>query len=107
MHVLVTGANGFLGSWLTRDLCRRGYQVRVLLRRPNEAADLAGLTVERVAGDVTDSESVQAAVRDVQAVFHLAGVVGYSRAERPLMDAVNVRGTGHIVDACVAEKVQR
>ena len=52
-------------------------------------------------GDVTDFDSLLKASRGVQTVFHLAGVVGYSRKERPLMDQVNVHGTDNVLRAAV------
>jgi dihydroflavonol-4-reductase len=107
MKALVTGASGFLGSWVSRALVERGDQVRVLLRRPHEAGELTGLSIEVAKGDVTDRASVFAACHGVDIVFHLAGVVGYSRAQRTLMDAVNVEGTRHIVDACLEGGVRR
>lgn len=53
-------------------------------------------------GDVTDAESVRKACLDVDTVFHLAGVVGYSKAMRAQMEQVNVQGTRNVVDAIQA-----
>lgn len=104
---LVTGGSGFLGLWLTRELCRRGHRVRLLLRRPEERTDFSDLDVEAVRGDVTDPENLMRGVSGCDVVFHLAGVVGYSRAQRQLMEKVNVEGTRNVVSACLAGKVQR
>jgi len=99
MAVLVTGATGFVGSWLVRDLVQRGETVHVLHRPQSSLADLAGLPIVSRLGDVTDLESLKAACQDVDTVFHLAGVVGYSRAMRAQMDRVNVGGTRNVVAA--------
>jgi dihydroflavonol-4-reductase len=99
MAVLVTGATGFVGTWLVRELVRRGEEVRVLHRPSSSLQDLAGLDIVSRPGDVTDPSSVRDAVTGVDTVFHLAGVVGYSRAMRPLMDEVNVHGTHNVVEA--------
>ena len=109
MSVLVTGASGFVGSWLVRRLLERGEDVRVL-QRPSTALEAAGprgggpLVV--CPGDITDPASLVGAVQDVDTVFHLAGVVGYSRAMRPLMERVNVEGTRNVVEA-VAKSPRR
>ncbi|MGA8893285.1 MAG: NAD-dependent epimerase/dehydratase family protein, partial [Anaeromyxobacteraceae bacterium] len=50
MRALVTGANGFLGSWLCRHLLAGGHAVRALVRPGSDAGALAGLDVERVPG---------------------------------------------------------
>ncbi|MBX3020684.1 MAG: NAD-dependent epimerase/dehydratase family protein [Bdellovibrionales bacterium] len=99
MAVLVTGATGFVGAWLVRRLIDNGESVHVLHRKSSNLEDLADLPFVSRIGDVTDAESVRAACQDVDTVFHLAGVVGYSRAQRELMDRVNVGGTRHVVEA--------
>lgn len=102
MATLVTGATGFVGAWLVKRLLEEGQEVRVLHRPSSNMEDLAGLSFVPVSGDVTDLSSVTQAVRGVDTVFHLAGVVGYSRAMRPLMEKVNVGGTRNVVDAIIA-----
>jgi len=99
MAVLVTGATGFVGTWLVRELVRRGEDVRVLHRPTSNLQDLSGLKFASRLGDVTDPESLRGACQGVDTVFHLAGVVGYSRAMREQMENVNVRGTKNITEA--------
>ena len=102
MAVLVTGASGFLGSWLVRRLVERGETTHVLVRPSSSLAEIEGLPVVRRVGDVTDPASVRDACRDVDVVFHLAGVVGYTRAERGVMERVNVGGTRNVLAAIAA-----
>lgn len=99
MAVLVTGATGFVGAWLVRRLTEQGETVHVLHRKTSNLDDLKGLAFVSKLGDVTDAESVSKACLDVDTVFHLAGVVGYSKTARPLMDQVNVGGTRNVVAA--------
>lgn len=104
MAVLVTGASGFVGSWLVKNLVQRGHRVRIL-HRPSSALDeLAGVQFESFHGDVTDRESVGRACQGMETVFHLAGVVGYSKAMRQQMEQVNVQGTRNVVEALQASK---
>ncbi len=99
MAVLVTGATGFVGTWLVRELVKQGEEVRILHRPSSNLQDLSGLKYSSRPGDVTDAASLRDACVGVDTVFHLAGVVGYSKAMRAQMEDVNVRGTKNVVDA--------
>lgn len=99
MKVLVTGATGFLGHWVTRRLLDEGMEVRVLVRSKSRLEELAGMSVEAFEGDVTNAASVENACRDVDGVFHLAGLIAYSRAQRGAMEEVNVEGTRNVIEA--------
>lgn len=106
LKVLVTGASGFVGGWLVRRLREENVQVVALRRKSSSNTDeLEG--VETAWGDITDSASVLAAAKGVDSVFHLAGHVGYSKAERALMDKINVEGTRNVIAACRANNVRR
>ena len=70
--VLLTGAAGFLGQHLARELLASGAQVRALSRRPASDPVLAALGALPVRGDVTDPASLAAAMTGVEAVFHAA-----------------------------------
>ncbi len=102
---LVTGASGFLGRLLVRRLADEGRPVRVLERRPSDAFD--GLTVERARGDVTDPSSLVGAVRDVDLVFNLAGVVSYEDADVDRLHDVNAAGVEHVLAAARQAGVRR
>lgn len=65
MRTLVTGATGFLGSWVTRALCEAGHQPRVLVRDATRLAPLNDLALEVARGDILDPTSLEVAVRDV------------------------------------------
>jgi dihydroflavonol-4-reductase len=101
MRILVTGATGFIGSWLARRLAEAGHAVRVLCRPGSDRAALSGLDLEYTSGDVTDLDSLFAAARDVDGVYHLAGLVAYGVANRAAMERVNVGGTANVVEACL------
>lgn len=107
MNVLITGANGFLGSWLTKRLLADQHQVTILARPTSDLTELQGLKYKTEFGDVTDLKSVMNACKGKDAVFHLAGVIAYKRSDRELMEHVNVTGTHNVVTACLENKVQR
>jgi dihydroflavonol-4-reductase len=100
MKALVTGANGFLGAWLTKRLLAEDYEVSALVRKNSDLSELENIKPQFLYGDVTDKASLQKAIKGHDAVFHLAGVVAYREIDRPLMDKVNVQGTQNVVDVC-------
>ncbi len=106
MKVLVTGATGFTGEKLSHYLMDQGLDVRILIRNPQKAKDFSQ-KIERVPGDVTNIDSLTAACKDVDGVFHLAGVVGYSKAQRQEMERVNIGGTKNLLLAMQANKVKK
>jgi len=100
--ILVTGATGFLGSELVRQLVEAGEQVRIL-RRETSSLDLLGSITDRVehaVGDVTDPDSLPAALDGVERVYHVAAYLGFGgKKEKARLHSVNVEGTAHVVDA--------
>ena len=105
MEVLITGANGFLGSALSRRLLGEGHRVRALVRPGSDASALDRVGVERMSGDVTDAPSVQRAVEGTEVVFHLAGL---RRApERSAFFRVNAEGTRTVCEAMLRVGARR
>ncbi|MFW5714228.1 MAG: SDR family oxidoreductase [Brevefilum sp.] len=104
---LVTGAAGHLGNVLVRELLARGEQVRVLILPGEDTRSLNGLTVDCAIGNVLDPESLVWAMRDVDAVFHLAALVSITNKNAHLLQQVNVEGTRHVIAAARAANVQK
>jgi dihydroflavonol-4-reductase len=107
MRTLVTGATGYLGAELVRELRRRDREVRALVRSPGAAARLDGTGAETVEGDVLDPASLDRALAGVARVFHMAGVVGHRAADEPKLRAVNVDGAKNVLAACAQAGVER
>ncbi len=107
MKVLVTGANGFLGSWLTRALVKQGHEVYALVRAQSDLSELNGVSCNYVYGDITDLESLYKTFGGMDTVFHLAGLIAYKKSHRAKMEKVNVFGTENVVDACLTKGVRR
>jgi nucleoside-diphosphate-sugar epimerase len=102
MEILITGGNGLLGRHLVPELQERGYGVRVLALPDEDASwlDERGVGVHR--GDVRRPETLTAPVSGVEAVLHLAGMMG---VWRPMADyhAVNATGTANVCRAALSE----
>lgn len=105
--IVVTGANGFLGSWVTRALVSEGHDVVALVRKNSDVSELAGVGCRFFNGDVTDLSSLLECFDGADSVFHLAGVIAYKKAQRQLMDRVNVGGTENVIEACKQKNVRR
>src|SRR4051812_11454849 len=108
--VLVTGGAGFIGSNLVRALLERGDDVRVLDNfSTGNRANLEGLDVEIVEGELRSYERVHNAVRGVEVVFHLGALGSVPRSvQDPLTSsAVNIEGTLNVLLAARDEGVRR
>lgn len=97
MKAFVTGATGFIGSHLVDALIREGFEVACLVRNQSNLKFLSELNVKLVSGDCTVKESLEDAVKEVDYVFHLAGLTK-ARSEADFFNA-NVKGTENIVQA--------
>jgi nucleoside-diphosphate-sugar epimerase len=95
MKALVTGATGFVGSYLTQALIRRGDSVRILARTPERARALQAAGAEVRLGDLGQTGSIQGIAEGIDVVFHLASAMGASAAE--VFEQIDVRGTEQLL----------
>ena len=110
MRALVTGGGGFIGSNLVRALVERGDEVRVLDNfSTGNRANLEGLDVDVVEGELRSYERVHNAIRGVDVVFHLGALGSVPRSvQDPLTSsAVNIEGTLNVLLAARDEGVRR
>lgn len=105
MKILVTGSTGFIGGALCRALAARGDEVLAFHRASSDLRALEGLDVTHMLGDLTQPETLAAALPGVDAVFHTAALLGGGKPER--MAAVTVEGTRAVLQAAQAAGVRR
>lgn len=104
MRYLVTGATGFLGGELIRQLLAIGHEVTALVRRPEKAKHLQGVRLFQ--GDVTDRSTIAPALSAVDGVFHLAA--WYEVGSRnPMAEAINVNGARNVLEEAWTAGVPR
>jgi len=107
MTTLVTGATGFVGSHVTRQLVNAGNSVRVLVRPSSNLELLDELPVERIEGDLRDVVSLDRAMRGVRRVFHVAADYRlWARNPDELYES-NVEGTRRLIEAAARAGVER
>ena len=107
MKVLVTGATGFIGGNLARELCARGYEVRALARPGSNSLTVESASIERVEGDILDRVSVQRAVAGCEAVFHCAAVYTFWSRDPQAVRRANVGGTVNVLQCATRAGVER
>lgn len=110
MKVFITGATGFLGSVIARQLLSEGIEV-CAIRRQHSSMDLVADIQDQVQwfeGDVLDPDSLEQSMAGVDGVFHCAAFLGFEgkNSEAQLM-SVNVTGTANVIDAALACSIPR
>ena len=102
---VITGATGHIGFALLKKLEERGARVRILIRKDTPVFD--GIECEKVYGDVTDPDSLSAAFKDADVVFHLAGIIDINVGNEDMIWKVNFEGTKNVVRAAQKCGVRR
>ena len=107
MKTLVTGATGFLGSHVARQLAERGDDVRVLVRPSSDTRAIEGFPAERFIGDLRDVASLDRALAGVTRVFHVAADYRlWARNPTEIYES-NVTGTNNLLEAAKRAGVEK
>jgi dihydroflavonol-4-reductase len=107
MTTLVTGATGFLGSHVARQLVAAGESVRVLIRPTSNLQALDGILAERVQGELNDVPSLERAVAGMRRVFHVAADYRLWARNPDEIYETNVQGTRRLLDAAARAGAER
>ncbi len=105
--VLVTGANGFLGGYLCRELIRRGYGVRAFVRATSNLQALTDLPVDVWVGDLLDADNVRASVYGCDYIIHAGSATAANPARNLSVRLSNVQGTATTLAAAARAGVRR
>lgn len=107
MKILVTGASGHIGNVLVRDLVKKGYDVTAFLKSGEKAEYLEDLNINFAFGDVRNIDDLKKAFKNIDVVFHLAGLIDIGNGNKKLMYDINVQGSKNVVEACKYNKVKK
>ena len=105
--VLVTGASGFVGSAVARALIDRGAKVRVLIRASSPRANIEGLDVQAVCGDMRDAADMTRALQGCRYVFHVAADYRLWARDPEEIVRNNLAGVTAVMEAALAARVER
>ena len=107
MKAFVTGATGFIGASLVRQLLKDGMEVRALARPGSDRRNLAGLPLEVWEGDLLDQDSLVRGLAGCDVLFHAAADYRLWTADPSAMYAINVDGTRTLLEAALRQGVSR
>lgn len=98
MRYFITGATGFVGGVLARQLRQAGHEVHASIRDPQKASELKSLGVKLFKGDVTEKESMREGMQGADGVFHVAGWYKVGVQDKTPGEKVNVQGTRNVLE---------
>lgn len=107
MKTLVTGATGFIGSAVVRELLESGKEIRVTCRKDSNTGNIDGLDVEKVYADIQDRDSIEKALKGCGNLFHVAAHFAHWSPNKDLFYKINVEGTKTIFKEALNQGVEK
>ena len=107
MKVLVTGADGFLGNNIVRELLTRGYKVRAFVQKNSSVKTLEGLPITKIYGDILATLEVEEAAQGCDYIIHAAANTSIWPQRSSIIRKVNFDGTLNVINAALKTKVKR
>lgn len=105
--ILVTGATGFIGSNLVKELVHQQQTVKILVRKNSQHPFITGLPVERIEGDINDINRLQIACAGCDTIFHLAARISFNQQDYAQTYQTNVLGTRHLLHAALMQGIKK
>jgi len=107
MKTLVTGATGFIGSAIARELIQSGRSIRLLARENADLSNLDGLDAEIAYGDLRDKSSLEKALDGCSRLYHTAAYYSLWDRNKRLIYDINVEGTRNLFEAARQRKIEK
>ncbi len=111
MKVFMTGATGFIGQAVTRELIKKGWDVTALVRRPDspQGKAVTALGAQVIQGDILNLDSMQEPMRGADIVIHNAAMYEYGVAgeQKQRMTDINVTGTDNVLSLAMEHEIPR
>ena len=107
MKILVTGADGLLGSNLVRELLSRGHAIRAFVQPGRQQKTLEGLTIDKFPGNLLNPDEVVQAAEGCDAIIHCAASTAVWPIRSEIINQVNIEGTKNIITAVYKNKIAR
>jgi dihydroflavonol-4-reductase len=107
MKILVTGADGLLGSNLVRELLSRNHSIRAFIQPGRQQKTLEGLTIEKFPGNLLEADEVIRSAVGCDAVIHCAASTSVWPTRSEIVNKVNIEGTKNIIEAVKQNRIQR
>jgi len=108
MKILVTGATGFIGSHLVKELKNQGHEITCLVRKTSNINKFKELNVDFAYGDIQDKKSLEGAVEEKEVIYHLIGIGSLSantEEEFKKFYDINVLGTKNLLNAVLSKNL--
>ena len=107
MRILVTGADGMLGSNLVRLLLSQGHEISVLIHPDSNSFTLDGLKIKKYFGDILNAESLSAAFAKSEVIIHAAASTKVWPARSEKILRINIEGTQNVINAALRHNIKR
>ena len=107
MRILVTGADGMLGSNLVRLLLSQGHEISVLIHPDSNSITLDGLKIKKYYGDILNAESLFAAFAKSEVIIHAAASTRVWPARSEKVRRINIEGTQNVINAALRHNIKR
>lgn len=107
--ILVTGANGLIGSFIVRELLLHGYRVKILHRSGSDLTLIQDILpyIVLCEGDILDVTSLKNALTEVDSIIHSAGFISFDPADSERLLKVNAEGTANVINEAVKQSVKK
>lgn len=107
MRIFVTGATGYVGGFILKEMQRQGYKARCLVRNYKQAERINANGTEAVIGNITDPASLEGVLTNTDAVIHLVAIIEEQKKKNITFERLNVEGTKNMVELARKQGVDR